>query len=78
MDDPLGTFSQIPSNVLHIKDFKSYMHCKFESIGDTKIHQELSEVCNANLSLKSELTHLEELNIIKYIFYTEFYNHDWS
>ena len=74
----MGEFSQISPNVLHIKDVCSYIHYKFESIHDNEIHQELSVVCNGDLSLKLEFTHLEELNIIKYMFYIEFDNEDWS
>ena len=38
VDDLLGDFSLISPNVLHIEYVRSYIHCKFESIGDNKIH----------------------------------------
>ena len=77
MDGPLGIF-QISPNILHVENVRSYIHYKFESIGDNEIHQELSEVCNGDLILKLEFAHLEEMNLVKYMFYIEFDNHDWS
>ena len=35
-------------------------------------------MCNNDLTLKSEYAHLNELNIVKYMFYIEFNNHDWT
>ena len=78
IDYPLGAFSQIQPNVLHIEDVRSYMHSKFESIGDGDINKDLNIMCSRYLTLKLEFTHLNELNLIKYIFYTEFDNHKWS
>lgn len=43
-DDPLGTFSQVLSNVLHVEDVGAYIHYKFEIIGDNEIHKELNVV----------------------------------
>ena len=76
LDDHLGMLSQVLLNVLHIEDIRSYIHWKFESISDNEIHHELSKVCNGDLSLKSEYTDLEELNLVKYMFYTKFDNHE--
>ena len=46
LDDPIGTFLQVLENFLHVKDIRSYIYCKIESIGDTKIHKELERMCN--------------------------------
>ena len=54
LDDPIGSFLQVPTNVLHVKDIRSYIHYKIERIGDTKIHKELDKMCNNDLSLKLE------------------------
>lgn len=78
MDDPLGTFSQISLNDLHVEDVRSYIHCKFERIGDNEIQQELSEVLNGNLNLKPKFAHLLDLNLVKCMFYKKFDNHDQS
>lgn len=78
MDDPLGVFSQIHSNVLHVEDSQSYIHCNFERIGDEDIHKDLGVMCNNDLTLKSEYAHLSELNLIKYMSYIVFDNHEWT
>ena len=77
IDDPLGAFSQILPNVLHIEDIKSYIHCKFESVGDEYFHKDLRVMCNGDLTLKYECAYLNELNLIKYMFYMEFDNHEF-
>ena len=77
-DDPLGAFSQVPSNVLHVEDIRSYIYCKMETIGDEEIHKDLGIMCNNELSLKFEYLHLKGLNLVKYMFYTKFDNHDWT
>lgn len=71
-DDPLGAFSQVSKTVLHVEDISLYIHCMFGSIGDNDIHKDLDLVCNGNLSLKQGFAHLKDLNIVKYIFHTEF------
>ena len=78
MDDPLGAFLQVPENVLHVEDIRSYIHCKIKSIGDDEIHRDLGTMYNNELSLKSEYVHLEDLNFVRYMFYIEFNNHDWT
>ena len=78
LDDPLGAFSQVLKNVLHVEDIKSYIHCKIEIIGDDEIHRDLDDMCNDDLSLKSKFMHLEKLNLVKYILYIEFDNHEWT
>ena len=35
-------------------------------------------MCNNNLSLKSEHAYLEQLNLVKHMFYTNFDNHEWT
>ena len=40
-DDPLGAFSQVLESVLNVEDIRSYIHCKFENIGDNDIHKDL-------------------------------------
>ena len=77
LDDPLGVFPQASENVLHVEDIRSYIHCKIEIIGDEDIQKDLGTMCNCKLSLNFEYVHLSELNLVKYIFYTEFDNHDW-
>lgn len=54
VDDPLGEFSRVLENVLHVEDIRSYIHYKFESIGDNAIHKDLDLVCQGDLSLKQE------------------------
>ena len=78
LDDTIGAFSKVPKNVLHVEDIRSYIHCKFESIGDAKIHKELEKMCNNILTLKREYASLNELNLVKYMFYIEFNNHEWT
>ena len=78
LSDPIGAFLQVPKNVLHVEDIRSYIHCKIESIGDTEIHKELERICNNDLSLKPEYVYLEELNLVKHMFYTDFDNHEWT
>ena len=51
---------------------------KIESIRYDEIHKDLGVMCNNNLSLKFEYVHLEDLNLVKYMFYTEFDNHEWT
>ena len=70
MDDPLGTFSQVLENVLHVEDIRHYIHCKIEIMGDEDIHKDLGTMCNNDPSLKSEYAHLSKLNLVKYIFDT--------
>ena len=43
-DHPLGELSQVPHIVLHIEDVMEYFHCKFESIGDNDIHNDVDLV----------------------------------
>ena len=70
LDDPLHAFSRVPLNVLHVEDIRSYIHCKFESVEDSDIHQELSIFCNEDLILKPNYAHLKDLNMVKYTFFT--------
>ena len=77
LDDPLGTFSQVPENVLHVEDIRGYSHCKIESIGNSNIHKDLEKICRNDLSLKPEFTYLERLHLIKHMFYMDFDNQDW-
>ena len=78
LDDPIGAFFQVLKNVLHVKDIRGYIHYKIESIGDTKIHKEFEKMCNNDLSLKLEHAYLEQPNLVKHIFYTDFNNHEWT
>lgn len=78
LDDPLGAFSKVLKNVLHVEDIRSYIHCKIESIGYVEIHKELEWMCKNDLTLKLEYTNLNELNLVKYMFYTKFNNHEWT
>ena len=78
LDDLIGAFSKVPENVLHVEDIHSYIHYKIESIGDAKIHKELENMCNNDLSLKPKYANLEEHNLVKYIFHTKFDNHEWT
>ena len=78
MNDLLGAFLQILENVLHVKDVISYIHCKIERTGDEDIHKDLGTMCNNDLSLKFEYAYLDGLNLVKYMFYTEFDNHKWT
>ena len=78
LDDPIGAFLQVPKKILHVEDIRSYIHCKIESIGDAEIHKELEKMCNNDLSLQLEYANLEPLNLVKYMFYMEFENHEWT
>ena len=73
--DPFHAFSQIMENVLHVKDVRSYIYCKIESIGDENIHKDLGTICDNDLFLKFEYVFLYGLNLVKYMFYIEFDNH---
>ena len=76
LDDLIGAFSKVLENVLHVEDIHSYIHCKIERIGAIEIHKEVEKMCNNDLSLKPKYANLEELNLIKYMFYIEFNNHE--
>ena len=77
-DDPLGSFSQVSNKILHVKDVRAYIHYKFESIGESDIHKYLDLVYNNDQSWKIGFEHVNELNIIKHMFYMEFGNHRWN
>ena len=62
--------------MLHVQDIISYIHCKIESISDEDIHKDIWTMCNSKLFLKTEYTYLNELNLVKYMFYIEFDNHE--
>ena len=76
--NPLEHFLQIPKNVLHVEDICNFIHCKIESIGDSEIHKELEKMHNNDLSLNPKYPRLEELNLVNFIFYIEFDNHEWT
>ena len=78
LDDPIRAFPQVPKNILIFKDIRSYVHYKIESIEDDEIHKELEKMWNDDLSLKLEYANLEPLNLVKYMFYTDFENHKWT
>ena len=65
VDDPLGAFSQVLNNVLHVEDIRGYIHYKIESIGDFDIHKNLKKICRNDLSLKPEFAYLERLNLVR-------------
>ena len=44
VDDPVGAFSCIPDNILHVEDIRGYIHYKMESIGDANIHKDLEKI----------------------------------
>ena len=77
VDDPLGTFSRVSENVLHVEDIRRYIHCNMESIGDVDIHRDLEKICKNKLTLKPKYAHLERLKLVKKMFYTDFKNEDW-
>ena len=76
LDDPLGTFSQVLKNVLHIEDIRGYINYKIESIGDSNIHRDLENICKNDLSLKPKFANLERLNLVEHMFYMDFDNQD--
>ena len=78
LDDLMGKFSKVPDNVSHVEDICSYIHYKIESISDFEIHRELEKMCNNDLNLKPEYASLDKLNLVKYMFYIEFDNHEWT
>ena len=78
LDDPIGAFSQVLENVLHVEDIRGYIHCKIESIGDTEIHKELEKMCRNDLSLKPKYRYLEQLNLVNHMFYMDFDNHEYT
>lgn len=47
-----------------------------ETIRDEDKHKNLGIMCNNDLSLKTEYVHLEEISLVKYMFYKKFDNHD--
>ena len=69
LDDPIGAFLWVPKNVLHVEDIRGYIHCKIESIGDSKIHKDLEKMWSNDLSLKPKHKYLEWLNLVKHMFY---------
>ena len=69
---------QVPKNILHVEDIRSYIHCKIESIGYTEIHKELERIYNNDLSLKPKYAYLEQLNLVKHMFYMDFDNYEWT
>ena len=68
LNDPFSTLLQVPENVLHVKEIRSYIHSKIESIGDEDIHKDLGTMCHNALSLKFEYAHLRKLNLVKCMF----------
>ena len=78
LNNLIGAFSKVPDNVLNVEDMCSCIHYKIESIGDFEIHRELEKMCNNDLTLKPEYASLDGLNLVKYMFYTEFDNHEWT
>lgn len=69
---------QVPENVLHVEDKRGYIHCKIESIGDLEIHKKLEKMCINDLPLKLEHRYLEQLNLVKHMFYRDFDNNEWT
>ena len=61
--------------MLHVEYVQSYINFKIERIGDEDIHKFFGVMCNNDLTLKFECGHLNKLNLVKYMFYTEFDNH---
>lgn len=57
-DDLAGAFSQIPKGVLIVEDVRSYIHEKFETLGDTNILKEFDKVYKKYMIFKDELNHL--------------------
>lgn len=43
-DDLAGAFLQIPNEALIVEDVRSYIHCKFETVGDSDISSEFDKV----------------------------------
>lgn len=64
--------------MLYVEDIRNYIHCKMKSTGVEVIHKDLGFMCNNDLPLKSEYVHLENYNLVKYMFYIEFKNHEWT
>ena len=60
--------------MLHVEDIRNYIHCKIESIDDEVIHEDFGKMCRIDLSLKLEYVHIENFNLVKYMFYTKFDN----
>ena len=78
LDDSIGAFSKVLENVLHVEDIHSYIHWKIKSIRDVEIHKEIEKMCNKDLTLKPKYMRLNELNLVKYMFYTKLNNHEWT
>ena len=70
LNNPIGAFSRVSKNYLHVEDIRSYIHYKIESIGDSKIHNDLS--------LKYEHKYLERLNLVKHMFNKNFDSNEWK
>ena len=45
-DDPDEEFSQIPNNVIIVENVQSYIHLKFETLGDFDISKEFTRFTN--------------------------------
>lgn len=76
-NNPEGAFSQTPFGVLHVEDIRTYIHCKFESIGDLEIMKEMNEVLDDQGVLKVEFTNLDNCRLITYMEQHEFSNAEW-
>ena len=49
LDNPLGTFLQVPKKLFHVEDISGYIHCKIESTSNSNIHRDLEKIYRNDL-----------------------------
>ena len=61
-----------------MEDFKTYIHCKFETIGESNVMSVFYNVYKEEKIFKDGFEHLEKLKVVQYIFYHEYENEEWT
>lgn len=61
-----------PDGVLHVKNIRVYIHCKYETIGNVDIWNDLKDALNEDRTFKTEFKHLETLNLVQIMDFEEF------
>lgn len=74
--DIIDALSSVPSGVLLVEDVCSFIHCKFEDLGDKFIQDEFKGFCDNGL-LKEEHMHLKTKGLSHAIDIPNQFHVDW-
>lgn len=77
-DEPVREFSQTINGLLIMEDYRAYIHCKFETIGDYDIVSKIDRIFKQDISFKEVFEHLGKLNVTQVIFHHELKNEEWT